>query len=183
MKPSPRITTWIALALCLQAVIAPRRGWSQETSLGETAKAAFISDVRLDRQGCLHVCVVDANGARCSDRPLEAQIHGTAPLSARTDARGEALVPLTRGCVVLVVCGEQARLCRVWTAEAAPPAATDGVLIVENAMEVVRGHRNHLRELYDFFECRPLLAYSLAALAIALPIALIADDDDVPASP
>jgi hypothetical protein len=174
------------LVLVLGAQMALGPAWGQSPLQNPAGQApapqdrvspVVIEDVRLDAHGRLHASIRDRNGAPRAGRTLDVRQPDGFAVSAVTDEQGDAAIPLGRGGVFLVVAGEEARLCRVWTPGAAPPSAKEGVFLVEDS-QVMRSQTSTRRTFYDFYERYPVIAYTLTAVAIAVPIAVIAHNDD-----
>jgi hypothetical protein len=166
----------VALATLAHLVVAPAQSMSQEIRDAEDKAILSIFDVRLDDQGRLHVSLCRADGSACPHRNIEIREVRGETVQTATDAQGDATVTLARGGVFLIVAGETGKLCRVWTQDAAPPAAVDGVLLVEDAT-IIRGYRGPGKGVYNFLRRNPLMTLGIGAAAVAIPVALWDKDD------
>ncbi|QDS99817.1 carboxypeptidase-like regulatory domain-containing protein [Adhaeretor mobilis] len=174
VTPLPTLAAPIAKSA---PVVAP-------VSATATAKtpAAACSDVALDAQGALVGQVVDAQG-----RPTKgiAVVVSNARRTYKTvtDERGDFRVDNVSGGTYQVQVGVQMKQCRVWKSLAAPPAATQGVLIVSGD-DIVRGQTYcgspvscSPTNVGDVLT-HPLVIAGVVAAAIAIPVAIHNSDDD-----
>ncbi len=148
--------------------------------VGQIARAAqpLVNDVALAHGGVLKGKIVDRQGVAQMGVPVRL-IQGTEVVaSAQTDAQGEFVVADLRGGVYQIQTDNSAGVYRLWAPETAPPAANDGLLIV-NGDEAVRGNQGG--GLLGMLANPWVLALIIAA-AIAIPLALSDDDDDDDAS-
>lgn len=144
-------------------------------------------NVALSSTGLLVGQVIDAQGKPLANAPVWLANADGEPVSARTDAAGRFAYKQLRGGVYYLAAGESIRMCRVWTNRAAPPKSLQQVMLVTDE-KVVRGQMDPPPLLNGFvkkskkFFAHPVGMVTLGA-AIAAPIAIIATDDDDPASP
>jgi hypothetical protein len=105
-----------------------------------------IQDVSLDRQGTLQGQLVDANGKPVAAASVSLRQNGQVAGRAATDRTGQFTFANTRTGVYEIAAAGTNGVYRVWTAEAAPPAANGKVLLVDKG-DVVRGQENNARRL------------------------------------
>jgi hypothetical protein len=132
--------------------------------------AAEIRDVALQSAGILNGQVLDKQGAPQSQTQVAVVKDGQVAATAFTDSSGRFEVGNLSGGIYQIHTAKGFGIYRVWAPRTAPPAAQEGVLIVEGD-EVVRGNVwQHL--------ANPWLLALIVVCAIAIPLAATADDDD-----
>jgi len=155
-------------------------------------RVAPIADVALENDGALLGQAVTAQGQPVAGATVLLD-NGREQASTTTDARGRFRFADVRGGAYRVRTNQQTKLCRVWKAGTAPPAANKGVLIVDGKQAVlgqycsspvgcgspVRAGWDGAKEVFK----NPLVIGGVIAAAIAIPVALHNSDDDDPASP
>ncbi|HEY6565086.1 MAG TPA: carboxypeptidase regulatory-like domain-containing protein [Pirellulaceae bacterium] len=103
---------------------------------------ATVQDIRLDARGSLKGQLTDAQGRGIQGIPIAISQGANHRMSATTDADGGfSFAGLTGGTYQLTVEGTQ-RSYRMWSHDAAPPCATDGMLVVRPT-ELVRGQNGY----------------------------------------
>jgi hypothetical protein len=163
-------------------VSAADRPSESNRQAAQTVAAPTVRDVSLDRQGRLAGCVTDVQGlaVRRTTVVLERISPAGRTLADRvvTDDAGRFQSrPLAAGSYVASAAGGHSAV-RAWRAEAAPPAANRGLMIVADE-QALRG-QSSTNVIYEFIEARPALTYGAIATAIVVPIVEISDDDDRP---
>lgn len=134
-----------AVGLAMLGMLAPQIAIAGGGRVPDAPRAAAgmpAIDVALQQGGVLAGQVVDAQGSPKVDSPIAVRRHGQTVGSSRTDAEGHFAIAGLQAGVYQLETAEGSGLCRLWTAEAAPPAAHDNVLVV-CGQEVVRGQHGH----------------------------------------
>ena len=147
---------------------APQRGGAT------TGLDLAIRDVALQREGGLEGQVLDPQGTPVGNAVVAASQNGKLLAVVRTDSQGGFTFPRLRAGVYHVATRHTGGLYRVWTADAAPPAATHGVLLVDGPA-VVRGDLGAVRNVSSLLT-NPLVLGVLVAAIIAYPLATDSDD-------
>jgi len=101
------------------------------------AQTASIMDVALAQSGSLRGQVVNAQGAPVSRMNVLVQSSGREVATTLTNERGEFAVNNLRGGNYTIAAGDSAGVYRVWTANAAPPSAKPGVLLISGRQVTV----------------------------------------------
>lgn len=125
-----------------------------------------LQDVRLTQQGTLAGQVLDVNGQPVKQQLIALVQTDKALAETRTDAAGRFAFKQLRAGVYYVTDGRIALGCRVWTNQAAPPAAQPQVLLI-NGAEHVRGQQP-ISQLF----VNPLVIALVIAAAVAVPLAI-----------
>ena len=97
------------------------------------ARMPEISDVSLDQHGDLHGTFVNSGGLPQAGILVVARQDHLTPRTARTDARGDFKLSSLKGGNWNITVGSKTSWVRVWTADAAPPAAKSSLLLVGKA--------------------------------------------------
>jgi hypothetical protein len=147
--------------------------------------AAPIPDVRLDAQRRFHGVVVTGQGQPVRQTTVTvtpAQPLGSAAKTPASEARtvttdelGRFVVPDLSGGSYRIETATGVYLCRIWTHDAAPPAAAPALLVV-NDPQIERGQR----PIGELFRSDALLMATVVAAAIAIPIIVHKSRDDAP---
>jgi hypothetical protein len=123
--------------------------------------------------------VVDGQGAPLARVPVSLRGVAGELAASQTNAKGYFAFSGMKGGVYEVATPAGSGVYRVWSPGAAPPAAQPGVLIVAGS-ETLRGQCcdpcGPCGGVLGFFGKHPLLTATLIAAAIAIPIAVTADD-------
>lgn len=127
----------------------------------------WADDVTLDRAGCLHGSVVDAQGVPVAGAEVVLRQLGREVGRACTDPGGRFLAGPVRGGMYQLSVGEHGRLVRAWAANTAPPASKRAALLVAGS-DVVRGQM----PLEEFFASDAVIIGGMVAAMIAIPIAV-----------
>jgi hypothetical protein len=101
-----------------------------------------VVDVALGGGGLLRGQVVDTQGAPLKDTPVSVWFANHQVATTTADENGQFSVSGLRGGVHQVVAGQGSGVYRLWTAEAAPPTAKSGTLIIPG-QTVVRGQNGY----------------------------------------
>ena len=157
--------------LALAAETAPAQ------SLGG-GTAPEVLDVRLNAEGRLAGQVLDKQGQPVAAAIVAVSADSGELSGATTSEEGEFAASVPRGGVYSLHVGEEATICRVWSAEAAPPHAQDAVLLVTGDVERAR--------IYPLLPNRPMAQFlgnpwvitGLVVTAVVVPIALHNNRDD-----
>jgi hypothetical protein len=140
----------------------------------------LVEDIALASDHALRGVIVDTSGRPCAGSTVVLLRGAGVTHETTTNDRGEFIFPDVRGGLYRITSRDQTssvcQVCRVWTPEAAPPAARPLVLLFADA-GVTRGQQP-IREL---FVCHPVLLGALIAAAVAIPIAVHNSGDDRPA--
>lgn len=139
--------------------------------------AAEVRDVMLGAGGTLRLRIVSRAGQPAAGVTL--QLLDPSALELRqpitTGPDGAAHWQGLQGGVALLRLGHQLQTIRLWTAAAAPPAALQELLVVQEE-PVVRGQQPFL----CLFGQEPIMLAVLVAAAIAIPIAVHSSGSDAP---
>jgi hypothetical protein len=157
-----RIT--VALACLGWLLPAPPSSASDQTLAPGPRPALW--DVRLDEQGTLQGQLIDGALRPLAERRVTLSQAGQTMAVVPTDDRGLFRVPLVRGGVYQLSVGAAAATIRVWTPQAAPPAAVQHLVLMD-APPVVRGQQPLSALLMN-----PLVIGAVIAAAVAIPLAV-----------
>ncbi len=146
--------------------------------VGQFARAAqpLVTDVALAQGGILNGKVVDRQGAAQARVAVHLVRDGEMVAASETDAQGEFHVAGLRGGVYQVETSQSVGVYRLWAEQTAPPAANEGILIV-NGDDAVRGNQCGPGGGVLGFLANPWVLAAIVAAAIAIPLALDDDDD------
>lgn len=97
-----------------------------------------VLDVALDRGGLLRGQVIDAQGAAMKQAPVSIWFENRQVATSTTNDQGQFSVTGLRGGVHTVSAGQGGEVYRLWTAEAAPPSARNGTLVISGET-ILRG--------------------------------------------
>ena len=151
---------------CLGWLLPVQATSAVQPSAAGVSSRATVQDVRLGDQGTLAGQLLDASGRPVAEQPV-ALLQGTKVLAeTRTDGAGRFSFPQVRGGVYQLTSGTAWVACRVWTNQAAPPAAQGQVLVVSEG-EIVRGQQP-ISALFT----NPLVIGLIIAAAVAIPLAI-----------
>jgi hypothetical protein len=168
------------VAAALIAMLVPQMVYAVNPSAAAAGQATganatvAVQDVALQAGGVLQGQVLDVQGRPVAAAAVTVMQQGQVVRQAQSDASGRFSVAGLKGGLYQIATAQGGAVYRAWTAEAAPPAATNGVLIV-NGDSVVRGGMNHSGPLG--FLANPWVLGAIVAAAIAIPLALHDDDD------
>jgi hypothetical protein len=133
----------------------------------------MVRDVALDAQGRIAGQILDAQGQPRARQIITVQRQGAQPVQTRTDAQGRFVLGDLSGGVYQIATSDASVVCRCWTANSAPPAATHELLLVAGE-KVQRGQY----PITDLLTSGPVLIGLVIAAAIAIPIAVHNSQDD-----
>jgi hypothetical protein len=204
MKLSCRQHRGFAFKCCLLILSSAATGPAGEYMRGpaDASPRASALDVTLDSGQRLSGQVVDAQGVPVAGVSVYVVRGGRVCQVTESDRAGIFSVPRVEAGMAEVGTRDSLRLCRIWTAGSAPPAARQGLLFV--AGDAVRGQCNPCGARCvpapgcspptcgyqpgvgaGFFGgglsrafSNPWFVSGVAAAAIAIPIATLHDDDD-----
>jgi hypothetical protein len=111
---------------------------SRAPVLATAAETPSILDVSLGKDAALVGQVLDVQGAPMAQTTVTIRSSGADVASAVTDAQGSFSISGLQGGVYEVTAAGGSGTFRVWTAEASPPSASKGVLIVSGG-QTTRG--------------------------------------------
>jgi hypothetical protein len=189
----------VAAFLAIGVLLAPQQAIATEWEASEVAPAprpVQAVDVALSADGRLTGQAMSLQGQPLAGQSIVIS-NGRTVASTTTNSKGEFQFAGVRGGAYSVYTGEQTQTCRVWTAAAAPPSATRGLMIVQGDEAVlgqnrgavycgtpvhcgtpVGGPMTGMREALR----NPLVIGGIVAAAIAIPVAIHNSNDDDPAS-
>ena len=137
-----KISDNLRLAVVFMAfagMLSPMATFGAPPTDAPVRRTANIKDTKLAAGDTLAGKVVDAQGNAIAGTTVSIHRGGQKAAQATTNAQGEFNVAgLTGGVYQVKTQGATANY-RVWTANAAPPAATNGVLLVDYQSTVTRG--------------------------------------------
>ena len=151
--------------------------------------AAAPRDVVLQDQGVLNGRVVDARGLAMPHTPVSLQSGGKEVVRVVSDESGKFQAAGLQGGVYQVASTGHQGVYRLWAPRTAPPAAAQGLSIVSQPVDVVRGQYgpgpgNPFSSVGQWIAEHPIITAGAVAAAIAIPIALNDDDETTtPATP
>ncbi|MDG2380263.1 MAG: hypothetical protein P8N76_01175 [Pirellulaceae bacterium] len=158
-----------AIGFALFSLILPTHVVAQAPKA--PAKRPQVHDIQLNAQGKLRVVVVDGQGQRIpqSQIKLTRDDFSASPQSTLgvTNNRGEHTFQKLAGGIYRLETDQGICMCRLWTKAAAPPSASQSLLIV-NDTRIARGQR----PIREIFRSDPILMTALVAAAIAIPLAI-----------
>ena len=105
---------------------------------GSSAPTRPIRDIRMGDGGLVVIHVLDSAGHVLPDRTVTIAHQGHIIATARSNKGGQIRVSGLRSGIHLLASGQSTAPLRLWTAEAAPPFATDNTAIVAS-QHIVRG--------------------------------------------
>ncbi len=159
---------------------------SQAVSIAQRVQAP--RDIVLQSEGVLTGRIVDAQGLALANTPVAVQTGGKEVARVLSDAKGNFRVANLQGGVYQVTSTGHQGVYRLWTARTAPPAAAEGLNLVSQSTDVVRGQycppqgpSGPFATVGQWVAEHPLLTAGAVVAAIAIPLAL--DDDDDPVAP
>jgi hypothetical protein len=178
-----KIVLWFqgaTVSLASLAVGMPHSAWAQAPQtvrnmpvvvpLAPTAAPATL-DVTLGEHGQLQGQVVDAQGVGFAGADVLVWQNDCQIGSARADAQGRFIVSGLRGGVYRLLAAGGCGVFRVWTKDAAPPAARSAVLVVAN-QNIVRGRIGPTR----WQQATPWVMAGVLGAAMIVPISLTNDN-------
>ena len=159
------------MVLPLHALQAAEPGGAARPAAARVA----VLDVALDADGVLSGVVQNAQGQPEPNTVVVIGHEQGKLAQTTTDAEGRFAFQGVRGGTYRLATGTGGIVCRVWTAEAAPPVANDGAMIVTNEA-LARGQY----PISELFLSDPILIGLIIAAAIAIPVAIHNSKSDKP---
>jgi hypothetical protein len=161
-----------ATALACFGLLAPSTSYAgTRQQVKKTAAPASVAkvqtnDVVLQAGGLLRGRVVDNQGR--SQKQVQISLTGAKreEVAAVTDAAGRFEIAGLKSGVYNLKTPQSVRVVRLWNNATAPPAAEDGILVV-NTSQVIRGNG-----LGGSLLANPLIIGAAIATAVAVPIAV-----------
>lgn len=139
----------------------------------------MVNDVVLAKGGALAGQVLSPQGRGLPGVHVSASAGARDLGSTVTDANGRFELRGLKGGVVTLAAGQSRATVRAWTANAAPPAAKSGVLLVAGQSQAL-GNWGGFKSVIT----NPWVIAGVVAAAVAIPVAIHnSNDDDTPASP
>ena len=157
----------LAAIACLGMLVPP------SALAGQPANLA--NDVALRPGGLLVGQVVDAQGAIQAAKVVSIQYGDREVARTATDQNGVFAAQGLRGGQYQIVTDNGLSVCRLWAPETAPPSANEAAIVV-TGQEVVRGNMGG--DWLNWVRNHPYITAGIVAAAIAVPLAVAADDDD-----
>ena len=163
---------------CLVMVFSP------VAALAEDAQPS--RDIVLQQGNVLSGQVIDSEGSIQSMTLVTVENHEAEVARVRTDDQGRFSVTGLPGGVYKVASRGQESVYRMWAPNTAPPVAQQGLTMVVGK-DVVRGQYGYapgpFTSIGQWCADHPLMCAAAVGAAIAIPIAVAADDDDGPSTP
>jgi hypothetical protein len=157
------------VALALVNMMLPSSGFATEPIAEHARSAVSIIDVALSEDGILRGQVLDLQGAPMMQTTVAVVQQGEVMATTQTDAQGRYTFDGLNTGLYQVVTEQGLTVCRVWTAEAAPPSALAETLVVDG-LQTVRGGMSG--RPWGSFLSNPWVLGGIVAAAIAVPLAL-----------
>jgi hypothetical protein len=167
----------LAAAIACVGMILPSAAMSNERTQSPVTSGI---DIALADGGVFVGQIVDAQGVAQVESEVAVLYQGKEVVRTVTDERGVFAARGMRGGQYEVVAQGCVAPCRLWAAHTAPPAARPAALIVTN-VDVVNGQYGSLGTpggVLGWMQSHPLLVAGAVVTAIAIPVAIAADDDD-----
>ena len=156
------------LAYGVQATAAP-------TATAPDSRAMTIHDVALRPGGVLQGQVVDSQGQPAAATRVVLAQEGKPTAATQTDAQGRFAFTGLKGGMYQLATAQGGGMYRLWSPNAAPPAARADALLVHGD-EVVRGRMGNGNVLG--FLANPWVLGAMVAAAIAIPLALDSENNE-----
>lgn len=159
----------ILVALAAVSMLLPTSSFATEPIADHARSAISIIDVALGEDGSLRGQVLDLQGAPMTQTTVAVVQQGKVLATTQTDAQGRYTFNGMNTGFYQVVTDQGLTVCRVWTAETAPPSALTETLVVDG-LQTVRGGMNG--RPWGSFLSNPWVLGGIVAAAIAIPLAL-----------
>lgn len=167
---------WCAVTIACAVMMVPTPAWSQTTAVSQP-DAVTTTDVALGEGGLLVGQVMDRQGVPQAGVEVAILSGDHLVVRTRTDEKGVFAAAGLRGGTYQIATPHGASSIRAWAPETAPPAAREGGLIVVGD-EVIRGQlTDSPRWVWEWCKLHPWLCTIGTLTAIAVPLAILADDD------
>jgi hypothetical protein len=154
----------MALVLACAGMVAPQQMFAAAVAPSEQG----VRDLSLGANGTLTGQVVNSQGQAQAGAQVQVFQQEQKVASATADADGNFSVAGLRGGVHQIAAGEGVQVYRFWSANTAPPAATNRAMLVSDSNVVRGGSRGGVVG----FLTNPWVLAAGVATAIAVPIAL-----------
>lgn len=166
-----------AAALACVGLLMPQGAIAAPVAPQQVAKKVVSQDVALRKGGVFVGQLVDAQGKALAGSEV-ALIHGKdIVVRTKTDKNGVFAAKGLRGGEYRVAAAGGQTNYRLWAPKTAPPAASNGALIVTGDAVVNGQYPAQGGGVVQFVKDHPMLIAAGVAAAIAIPLA-VADDDD-----
>ncbi|TVS07967.1 MAG: carboxypeptidase regulatory-like domain-containing protein [Planctomycetaceae bacterium] len=159
----------ILVALATVSMMLPTSGFAMEPIAEHASPSISIIDVALSEDGSLRGQVLDLQGTPMTQTTVAVVQQGNVLATTQTDAQGRYTFNEMNTGFYQVVTDQGLTVCRVWTAETAPPSALAETLVVDG-LQTVRGGMNG--RPWGSFLSNPWVLGGIVAAAIAIPLAL-----------
>lgn len=177
MRTATRCLRTLAVSLACVGWILPMTP-SQVRAAEHTAASParpMVHDLKLDQRNAFQGQLLNAAGQPLVDQALTLRTNGELVAQTKTDESGLFHFGDLRGGVYQIGIADAVVTCRVWTANAAPPAAKEQMLIVAGSEEIVRG-----QQPIGAIFTNPLVIGVVVAAAIAVPLVVHNNSDEKP---
>ena len=194
MKSLKMAAVWMACA----GMASPVASFGSTPTIPQDGHRIEATDVALSAGNVLSGQLVDEQGQALARQSVMIQGNGQPATHVQTDQRGQFQVAALQGGVYQVMTPTTQGVYRVWTDQTAPPAATKGILLVDDSA-VLRGQCTdgcatgavpgqvlgqggyypapaECGHGFLHFLANPWVIGAAVAAAIAIPIALSDDD-------
>ncbi len=169
MKWTSRIVLWSAIV----ALLIPHTATaSAATKRSEAARQTVIVDVALTQNNQLRGQLVNGDGKAKAGTQVTVSSGRQVIGQTVTDEQGLFAVRMDKGGVYALSDGKTSALVRVWTSQAAPPSAIDGILMV-SAENISRANLSR-----TYGGLRGVLETATVLGAMGGVVYLAADNDD-----
>jgi hypothetical protein len=132
----------------------------------ETPQYRLSRDVQLDETGVLNGQLIDITGQPIANKVIEIRHRNKVVARSTTDVDGEFHLDVGKTGAYLIDVGGMLISCRCWTPAAAPPVATDDLVLLAPE-KTIRGQRPFADIITN-----PLFIGAVIATAVAIPIAV-----------
>jgi hypothetical protein len=164
-----------AFVACTMMIVSPVASAAPANT--DRIDAATTMDVALGEGGLLVGQVMDRQGVAQADSEVVVFAGDRVVVRTTTDENGVFAAAGMRGGTYQVATRQGASSIRAWAPDTAPPSAREGSLIIVGD-EVVRGQiTDSPRWVWEWCKQHPWLCTIGALTAVAVPLAIAADDD------
>ena len=144
----------------------------------QSQAAPRVTDVMLGTGGRLTGQVYDVAGVPAAGVEVALLQYTEAPQLTVSDSAGNFAFDHLAGGTYQLIAGGGSQMVRAWALNTAPPSATASVLVVVGD-QVVRGDwTDPGRAAIEWCRAHPWLTTTAIVTAVAVPLAIAADDDD-----
>jgi len=145
------------------------------------APVNMATDIALRNGGELVGQIFTSAGIPQAGANISVIQHGKRVALVATNKQGVFAVPNLQGGVYQIATPNHRGVYRLWAPRTAPPAAHEGLMIV-SGNQVVRGQGSPFSKVTGWITRHPIMTAGIVAAAIAIPIAVTDNDDDLPTS-